>query len=89
MPKFKKKPPVVEAVRWRKIGDDHDVVSFKSRGLSSESCPQCGNEYRAHGQLTVEDYHRVCPGDWIITDEKGKRYPCSPALFDATYEPAE
>ena len=87
MPKFKKKPSVVEAVRWS--SEDHDVVPFKSHSQSSQICPQCGNKYRAHGQLNVEDYHRVCPGDWIITDENGKRYPCSPALFDATYEPAE
>ena len=28
----------------------------------------------------------MCPGDWIITGVAGERYPCKPAIFEATYE---
>lgn len=38
---------------------------------------------------TLEQGHRVCPGDWIITGVKGDRYPCKPDIFAATYEPAD
>jgi len=53
-------------------------------------CEQCGNPHHVHGWIdTLEQGHRVCPGDWIITGVKGERYPCKPDIFAATYEPAE
>ena len=53
-------------------------------------CEQCGLAHAVHGWIdTLEQGHRVCPGDWIITGVKGERYPCKPAIFAATYEPAE
>jgi hypothetical protein len=53
-------------------------------------CPECQKNLDDHGWIdTLEDGHRVCPGDWIITGVKGERYPCKPDIFAATYEPAE
>jgi hypothetical protein len=53
-------------------------------------CEQCGKPHHVHGWIdTLEQGHRVCPGDWIITGVKGERYPCKPDIFEATYEPAE
>lgn len=53
------------------------------------ACEQCGKPHRVHGWVdTLEQGHRVCPGDWIITGVKGERYPCKPDIFEATYEPA-
>ena len=52
-----------------------------------DPCPECGVLYHAHGWIdTLEDGHRVCPGDWIITGVQGERYPCKPDIFEATYE---
>jgi len=52
-------------------------------------CEQCGKPHHVHGWIdTLEQGHRVCPGDWIITGVKGERYPCKPDIFEATYEPA-
>lgn len=52
-------------------------------------CEQCGRPHHVHGWIdTLEQGHRVCPGDWIITGVKGERYPCKPDIFMATYEPA-
>lgn len=52
-------------------------------------CEQCGKPHHVHGWVdTLEQGHRVCPGDWIITGVKGERYPCKPDIFEATYEPA-
>jgi len=52
-------------------------------------CEQCGKPHHVHGWIdTLEQGHRVCPGDWIITGVKGERYPCKPDIFAATYEPA-
>lgn len=53
-------------------------------------CSECGNPFHIHGWIdTLEDGHRVCPGDWIITGVKGERYPCKPDIFAATYEEAQ
>ena len=52
-------------------------------------CEQCGKPHHVHGWVnTLEQGHRVCPGDWIITGVKGERYPCKPDIFAATYDPA-
>jgi hypothetical protein len=53
-------------------------------------CEQCGEPHHIHGWIdTLEQGHRVCPGDWIITGVKGERYPCKPDIFAATYERVE
>lgn len=53
-------------------------------------CEQCGQPHHVHGWIdTLEQGHRVCPGDWIITGVKGERYPCKPDIFEATYDPVD
>lgn len=53
-------------------------------------CEQCDKPHHVHGWIdTLEQGHRVCPGDWIITGVAGERYPCKPAIFDATYDPTQ
>ena len=52
----------------------------------AKPCERCGKPHHVHGWIdTLEQGHRVCPGDWIITGVAGERYPCKPAIFDATY----
>lgn len=68
------------------------VVRFFRRpdvpGVSS--CSECGRPFDDHGWIdTLEDGHRVCPSDWIITGVRGERYPCKDSIFRETYEPAE
>lgn len=38
---------------------------------------------------TLEGGHWVTYGDWIIRGVQGEFYPCKPAIFAATYEPAD
>jgi hypothetical protein len=53
-------------------------------------CEQCGQPHHIHGWVdTLEQGHRVCPGDYIITGIKGEHYPCKPDIFEATYEKVE
>lgn len=68
-----------------------DIVRYYRRpDVPGDSiCEQCGKPHHVHGWIdTLEQGHRVCPGDWIITGVKGERYPCKPDVFEATYEPA-
>jgi len=77
MPKFRKKPVVIEAVQWFP-GVDVDGV------LENE------NPQEIYGVVsTLEGFMKASPGDWIITGVKGEKYPCKPEIFEATYEPVE
>ena len=53
----------------------------------SSICSECGKIFDVHGWIdTLEDGHRVCPGDWIITGIRGEKHPCKPDIFAATYD---
>lgn len=73
--KFRKKPVVIEAKQWFKMGD-HPAV-----GQHAES-----DKGYIH---TIEGIMLVTPGDYIITGVQGEHYPCKPDIFDMTYEPVE
>jgi len=76
--KFRKRPVVIEASQWFKLGDHPDV--------SRHSLPPIED---GKGWIdTLEGGHVVTPGDWIITGVQGEHYPCKPDIFAATYENA-
>jgi hypothetical protein len=67
------------------------VRYFRRPDVDGESpCPECGARFHAHGWIdTMEDGHRVCPSDWIITGVARERYPCKDSIFRSTYEPVD
>lgn len=88
MPKFRKKPVVIEAYQW----------DGSSGGLDNIRCnifPQL--ETLAVGSYmgkithwrigTLEGGHEVSPMDYIIKGIKGEFYPYKPDIFLASYEP--
>lgn len=102
MPRFRKKPVEIDAVQWNVNGEqlgreckDHPAV----RGTSYTEVAKllgtsgCSNDavmwdWSRMGIIeTLEGFHVVTPGDWIITGIKGEVYPCKPDIFAATYEP--
>lgn len=101
--KYRKKPVVIEATRWRQNGDHPDdgpahmegqVVRYFRRPepeYASETVHDaCGYTWHRHGWIdTLEGGHTVCPGDFVITGVQGERYSCKPDIFEATYEPVE
>jgi len=87
--KFRKKPVVIEAIRWIET-NLQEVLKF---------CPCASYEKMASGQymLVVETLesnkeantrHCASVGDYIIKGIKGEFYPCKPDIFEATYESA-
>jgi len=96
MPKFRKKPVVIEAVQWFKKGD-HPAVEecFFTDDGRVRWAPGDRDETNIYGCIqkpairTLEGWHEVLAGDWIITGVQGEHYPCKPDIFAATYEPAE
>lgn len=76
MPKFRKKPVVIEA---QCLGD----------GNSDHLAEWSGGHAMPSGVViipTLEGDHRADIGDWIIQGVKGEFYPCKPDIFAATYE---
>jgi hypothetical protein len=75
--KFRKKPVVIEAVRF--TGNFDEIEQFVG-----------GDAEFRNGELlvaTLEGPLRAANGDWIIKGIKGEFYPCKPDVFEATYEP--
>lgn len=76
MAKYRKKPVVIEATQWFKMGDHPAVISAKLSGMPVNVID------------TLEGEMLVTSGDWIITGVKGEHYPCKPDIFEMTYEAA-
>jgi len=85
MPKFRKKPVVIEA-RLLTLESSTEVAAWC--GGRSWSRPPM----RAVTGLTIptlEGDMSASYGDWIIKGVNGEFYPCKPDIFTKTYEPAE
>ncbi len=81
MPKFRKKPVVIEAEQF-----------FPHRTPWPEGVNDDAWSPTGYSMGTLENTakgHEVTPGDWIITGVKGEKYPCKPDIFVATYDPVE
>lgn len=92
--KFRKKPVVIDAIRFETMNDDARVVwgwIAPDGGVrATAGSPPGVNVFgcrRAPVIKTLEGWHEVTFGDWIITGIKGEAYPCKPDIFAATYEP--
>ena len=93
MPKFRKKPVVIEAVQW--TGENLPEV-FKFTGKHQEfdtwfeNWKTYENYVKKNGNtfkiITLEGTMTAQPGDWIIRGVNGEHYPCKPDIFEATYD---
>lgn len=87
MPKFRKKPVVIEAVQFTGT-NAHEISAWAARpdrNALIEEFP------KGHGLVikTMEGNMQAIPNDWIIRGVKGEFYPCKPDVFVATYEPVD
>ena len=78
MPKFRKKPIVIEAEQF--FPDKEPWPEGVRFDASDAEVPD------SFFLETLEGNSNVTPGDWIITGIKGEKYPCKPDIFEATYE---
>lgn len=88
--KFRKKPVVIDAIRWTgknweellkfipSVGSDWWLKSGAVGGLAETSQPVILKTLEGNMQADI--------GDWIIKGVKGEFYPCKPDIFEATYE---
>lgn len=85
MPKFRKKPVVIEAYQLPPEGEaaSEELIEFLAEG-------DVQSDYDGGVAInTREGVMRGDPGDWIIKGVKGEYYPCKPDIFDVTYESAD
>jgi hypothetical protein len=84
MPLFRKKPVVIEAIKW--TGENADEVqTFLHNGHKPFAAGWVKGRYVEIG--TLEGLMVASIGDWIIRGVKDEFYPCKPDIFDQTYEP--
>ena len=78
MPKFRKKPVVIEAIKW--TGDNYEEIA-NFLGEARRLIPGNGLEI-----YTLEGIMSASIGDYIIKGVQGEFYPCKPDIFELTYE---
>jgi hypothetical protein len=104
MPKYRKKPVVIEAVqlRWTQwnevcellgdalLAENPDGAREITADEASDTCGEDGPTYIALDVRTVHgEIATVRHGDWIIPEKTpGRFYPCKPDVFAASYDPA-
>ena len=77
MPKFRKKPVVIEAVQW--TGHNMEEIDI-FKGIT-----HIGKDN--HLMIpTLEGPIYAAVNDWIIKGVKGEFYPCKPDIFEQTYD---
>ena len=91
MPKYRKKPVVVEAVRW--TGSNlEEIRNFVGSDLIEDYMEHFDIERALKEMLvdiaidTLEGTMRVHYGDYIIKGVNNELCPCKPDIFLATYE---
>jgi hypothetical protein len=83
--RWRKKPVVIEAVRWTGTNTAEitrwltDAGAFDRLSLSTTTA-----DLVIH---TLEGDMRADVGDYVIRGVKGEFYPCKPGIFAETYEP--
>jgi hypothetical protein len=86
MQKFRKKPVVIEAVRF--TGNFQEIAlwmkSHQFYGYGDNTGESPSDAFFVN---TLEGTMRADIGDWIIRGVKGEFYPCKNDIFEATYEP--
>jgi hypothetical protein len=86
MTRYRKRPVVIEAIRW--TGENMgEVAAIFSDGL--ESISPVGRSGKTLIIRTLEGTMTANRGDWIIKGIHGEAYPCKPDIFEATYEKAD
>jgi len=84
MAKYRKKPIVIEAVKWDGSKEVWDTIAAWT---DEKAWHTNGSAYGASIVIpTLEGEMRGAQGDYIIKGIQGEIYPCKPDIFHATYD---
>ena len=84
MPKFRKKPVVIEAFNFTG-GMSYDEMCVDWGDIFADVAKH-QNVINVIDIQTLEGTMTAHLGDWIIRGVKGEFYPCNPDIFEQTYE---
>lgn len=93
--RYRKKPVVIEARRFEannEVGSPHmDALVEWMNSCSPQEFSRLLGKIAWHDRTaiyirTFEGIMTASCGDWIIRGVKGEFYPCTPDVFDASYE---
>lgn len=94
--KFRKKPVIVEAWRWRPGAQQEPEPPWISEAIRAGACVAGGIVLDPDPPIgapaliyTLEGVQVLHPGDWIIRGVAGELYGCRNDIFEATYESLE
>ena len=82
MPKFRKKPVVIEARQFKELKDIPNLLSWIN-GIGDRAAEHKNYKLIIH---TLEGDHEARIGDWIIKGVHNEFYPCNPIIFKKTYD---
>lgn len=91
MAHFRKKPLIIEAIRYTGSKVSFDTIWEWTGGFAGPNQGYSGTEDdpQEFDIKTLEGLVQVSVGDWVIKGVKGEFYPCRPDIFEATYEPVD
>ncbi len=88
--KFKKKPVIIEAIRFTRNSID-DLKDFMGKSFGEILTSSDSSAIMEMTVITLEDgydnriVHIAIEGDWIIKGVENEFYPCKPDIFEKTY----
>lgn len=89
MPKFRKKPVVIEAVQWTNDSNGDALKEILALSHNNGRVTFAADGTADLIIATLEGDMRAAVSDWIIRGVKGEIYSCKPDIFAATYEAVE
>lgn len=87
--KYIERPIAIQAEEY-KLGLEDGFMSMndslmKGRSYDNYNLPICAGFNGVPYITTLEGYHFISEGDYIITGIEGERYPCKRRIFEKTY----
>ena len=82
--KYRKKPVVVEVMKW-----DGMSLTIATDFCGKRQIDVVGKYPGPLKIITLEGVMQANIGDYIIKGVKGECYPCKPEIFEMTYEAVE
>ena len=87
MSKYKKKPVVIDAVKF--TGAIDEMQELMDLGMDTVHVSYKDPKNPTLSINTLEGTMTAQTGDYIIRGVQGEFYPCKPDIFEETYEPIE
>lgn len=82
MPRYKKKPIIIEAIQWDG-NNTQEIFNFALLNGKESAVSHSGDKLII---ATLEGQMIASVNDYIIKGIKGEFYPCKPDIFESSYE---